>query len=245
MKKTFLVCAWLLLSLQPAAGTAEVRIGVSSAGRKMIFNEAPAQRARRLSARFVPVPSADISLAIDRHADAQQIDPRLVRAVIQVESGYNHRARSNKGAMGLMQLMPGTASQLRVQNPYDPDENVRGGTQYLRKMIDRFGRLDLAVAAYNAGPGAVEKYKGIPPYRETKDYVRRVLSLYQGGEPTLSITPVVAPTVAPAVASFRPAAGPAKTAAAAAAPIPGLRKPYITRNAQNRIVLTTALDPKP
>ncbi len=242
MKKTILVCACLCFALWPSAGAADVRIGVSSAGRTMIFNEAPAQRARRLSNRFVPIPSADISVAIDRHSDAQQIDPRLVRAVIQVESGYNHRARSNKGAMGLMQLMPGTASQMRVRNAYDPDENVRGGTQYLRKMIDRFGRLDLAVAAYNAGPGAVEKYKGIPPYRETKDYVRRVFALYQGeqaGKPTLSI--------APAAASLRLAANPASPRAAAGPgtlPLTGLRKPYITRNAQNRIVLTTALDPK-
>lgn len=233
-KKTFAfcacACACLLFPLGLSAGTSEVRIGVSAAGRTVIFNEAPVQRARRLSSRFVPVPSVDISLAIDRHSDAQQIDPKLVRAVIQVESGYNHRARSNKGAMGLMQLMPGTASQLRVQDPYDPDENVRGGTQYLRQLINRFpGKLELAVAAYNAGPGAVEKYKGIPPYRETRDYVKRVLSLYQGGEPALSLTP---------------ASGFQSGFQGGSQGMGVRRKPYITRNSQNRIVLTTALDSK-
>ena len=224
MKKTISVPAWILLVLWPVLASAQVRLGVSSEGRRIIYNENTTQRARRLSDHLVAIPEADIQIAIDRHSEAQSLDPKLVRAMIQVESGYNHRARSQKGAMGLMQLMPATASLYRVEDPYDPDDNVRGGTRYLRYLVDRFpGRLDLAVAAYNAGPGAVQRYGGVPPYRETKDYVRRVLALYQGGTQ----------------ASFPPSTTPKS---AAATLIPGRRKPYITRNSQNRIDVTTALD---
>jgi soluble lytic murein transglycosylase-like protein len=230
MKKTIAVSAWIFLALWPVfagVAAAQVRVGVSSEGRKFIFNEGSDQRARRLSTRLVPVPEGEIQIVINRHSEAQSLDPRLVQAMIQVESGYNYRARSHKGAMGLMQLMPATASLYRVENPYDPDENVRGGTRYLRYLVDKFpGRLDLAVAAYNAGPGAVQRYGGVPPYRETKDYVKRVLSLYQGGSPMVSFPPSTVP--------------PGSTGGIAG--IPGRRKPYITRNSQNRIVVTTALD---
>jgi soluble lytic murein transglycosylase-like protein len=116
---------------------------------------------------------------IDEHALAQDLDPRLVEALIRVESAFNSRAVSNKGAMGLMQLMPSTASELGVENAFDVEENLRGGTSYLRSLLDRFsGDLTLALAGYNAGPGAVEKYRGVPPYRETTEYVRRVLAAY-------------------------------------------------------------------
>lgn len=112
---------------------------------------------------------------IERHASDHGVRPELVRAVIQVESGFNARARSVKGAMGLMQLMPATASDLGVANPWDPSENIRGGVAYLAGLLRRFNDERLALAAYNAGPGAVERYGlEVPPYRETQEYVRKV-----------------------------------------------------------------------
>lgn len=109
------------------------------------------------------------------------IDPHLVKAIIKTESNWNDRAVSRKGAMGLMQLMPTTANKMEVYNPFDPEENIEGGTKYLRKLLKHFnGDLTLALAAYNAGPNAVERNGVIPNYRETKQYVKRVLSLYGG-----------------------------------------------------------------
>ena len=108
------------------------------------------------------------------------LDPDLIRAIIQVESGGRPLAVSPKGAVGLMQLMPETARELRVEDPTDPVSNIRGGARYLKRMLERFGGdLLLALAAYNAGPGAVDRYKGLPPYPETRDYVRRVLESWK------------------------------------------------------------------
>jgi soluble lytic murein transglycosylase-like protein len=108
------------------------------------------------------------------------IDPRLVSAVVQTESNFNPNAESASGAQGLMQLMPDTARELGVQNSLDPVQNLEGGVHYLRSMLDRYdGNVSMALAAYNAGPGTVSKYGGIPPYQETQSYVRRVLDAYK------------------------------------------------------------------
>jgi len=108
-------------------------------------------------------------------ADRFGLSADVIDAVIRAESGYDPGCTSSAGAMGLMQLMPGTARALGVTDAYDPAQNILGGTRYLRAQLDRFGDLSLALAAYNAGPGAVSRYDGIPPYRETQTYVRRVL----------------------------------------------------------------------
>ena len=112
---------------------------------------------------------------IEENAAAHGVNPHLVRAVIQQESAFNPNARSHKGAMGLMQLMPGTAAELGVTDPYSPSENIRGGVAYLKGLLTKFAQnVELALAAYNAGPNAVTKYGAVPPYRETQNYVTRI-----------------------------------------------------------------------
>ncbi len=112
-------------------------------------------------------------------AREHRVQPALVKAVIAAESNFDPGAVSRKGAQGLMQLMPSTAATLGVADPLHPVDNVRGGVRYLRAMLDRFGDTPLALAAYNAGPTAVDRYGGIPPYPETRDYVQRVLTYYR------------------------------------------------------------------
>lgn len=120
------------------------------------------------------------SADVDRIATQYRLDPALLHAVISAESSYNPWAVSPKGAMGLMQLMPGTANRFGVGNPYDPISNMHGGARYLRWLLDQFNDTRLAVAAYNAGEGAVQKYGNqIPPYSETRTYVTRVLGFYE------------------------------------------------------------------
>jgi hypothetical protein len=110
-------------------------------------------------------------------SEAQGVDPLLVRALIQVESNYRPKAKSPRGAMGLMQLMPSTAKEYKVRNPFDPRANIEAGIRHLKALLDRLGSTEMALAAYNAGEGAVAKFNGIPPYQETRDYVTRILAL--------------------------------------------------------------------
>ena len=126
------------------------------------------------------VPSPEIERLVSANAGAFGVDPALVKAIIANESGFDANATSRTGAQGLMQLEPATASDLGVSNAYDPAQNIWGGTRYIRSLLDRFqGNLPLAIAAYNAGPQAVEKYGGIPPYAETQSYVQNVLGSYE------------------------------------------------------------------
>jgi hypothetical protein len=127
-----------------------------------------------------PVTAKAYSDIINTVSARHKVDPRLVSALIQVESAYRPRARSHKGAMGLMQLMPGTARQYDVRDPYDPGANIEGGVKHLRSLLDRFD-IALALAAYNAGEAAVQRFGGMPPYRETRDYVRRILRIVNTG----------------------------------------------------------------
>jgi soluble lytic murein transglycosylase-like protein len=122
------------------------------------------------------LPSVPYGEIIDKVSGEQGVDARLVRAVIQVESAYRNTARSRKGAMGLMQLMPETARQYGVKDPYDPAENIEGGIKHLKTLLQRLPR-DLALAAYNAGEGAVARFQGIPPYPETRSYVAQIVRL--------------------------------------------------------------------
>jgi soluble lytic murein transglycosylase-like protein len=127
----------------------------------------------------IGISRASIDRAIGASAAEFGVDPRLVEAVVENESAFDPRATSGVGARGLMQLMPETARSLGVVDAYDPAQNVRGGTRYLRGLLDRFGSVELAIAAYNAGPGAVERYASVPPYAETRKYVRTVLATYR------------------------------------------------------------------
>ncbi|MGB9804177.1 lytic transglycosylase domain-containing protein [Desulfofundulus sp.] len=123
----------------------------------------------------VTVKTGDLGALIDGVAEKYGLEPALLKAVVKVESGFNPLARSPAGAQGLMQLMPATAAAMGVKNPWDPRENLEAGARYLKSLLERFGgNVNLALAAYNAGPGAVRRYGGVPPYRETRQYLQRV-----------------------------------------------------------------------
>ncbi len=171
-----------LLSASPLLTQGAVYVHVDAAGTSH-FTDAPTTRSfQRIPAFGLP---ADVNLVQGEYADlineiARQegVDPDLVKAIIRVESNFNQFAISRKGAQGLMQLMPGTAGRYAVRNSFDAEANIRGGVRYLRSLQDQFGDLSLALASYNAGENAVLRYRGIPPYPETKQYVRRVLYHY-------------------------------------------------------------------
>jgi soluble lytic murein transglycosylase-like protein len=125
-----------------------------------------------------PVP-LQLSGLIQEQAQAQGIDADLLKAIMKNESSFNPKAVSPAGAQGLMQLMPGTAASLGVNNSFDPAQNIAGGAKYLKGLLTKYQSVPKAVAAYNAGPGAVDKYQGVPPYKETSQYVKKVMQSYQ------------------------------------------------------------------
>jgi soluble lytic murein transglycosylase-like protein len=156
-----------------------------------VVERAPAIRTTRPVAQSDEGDRDRYESIIIEHSTRQSLRPELVRAVIQVESGFDPMARSPKGAMGLMQLMPATAKSLGIRRPFDPEENIRGGTTYLRQLLDRYsGDERLALAAYNAGAGSVDKYGGnVPPYRETREYVNKVGSAADATRRPLTVAP--------------------------------------------------------
>lgn len=178
--------AALLSGALAAPAGAQIYTFVDDAGRTHFTNQPQEPRYERMvevedRTQHAPRPPEGwewdglVGLAARQH----DLPPALIKAVIAAESDFDPEATSRAGALGLMQLMPDTARTLGVLDPLRPDENVRGGVRYLRSMIDRYGELRLALAAYNAGPAAVDRYRGIPPYRETRAYVKRVLTYYR------------------------------------------------------------------
>ncbi len=192
-KKGRILWGLLLPVLLPAlavASSARVyrRVDVSGTVR---YTNIPAPRRPLVSSRVsTRKPRSGFRSFIRSAAHRHGIDPHLVEAIIAVESDFNPGAVSPKGAIGLMQLMPETADRYAVHNPFDPLQNIAGGIQYLRDLIHRFqGDLRAALAAYNAGETAVTKFQGIPPYRETRAYVKKVLQRYHGPTALLPRTP--------------------------------------------------------
>lgn len=206
---TFVVVAVVLVAATARPARAQIYTWVDANGSMVLSNvpqgtnlgipafdvpQAPRLRATRAveAAR-----SRSFDDLIETHASRNGVRTDLVRAVIQVESAFNARAVSNKGAMGLMQLMPATARQFGVRNAFDPGENVRGGVAYLRQLLDKYnGSERLALAAYNAGPGNVDRFgQTVPPFQETRDYVARIRGI--------AGTRVSAPAASPDSASSR------------------------------------------
>lgn len=175
---------WLPLTLSPAPSGADMYQYTDEHGTVHLSNVPSDPRYRRVSpaprrpaSRLAP---AEVDRLVGRYARRNDLPPALLRAVIKTESDFNPVAVSHAGAIGLMQLMPKTALRLNVRNPFDPEQNVRGGSAHLRALLDRFeGNLALALGAYNAGAAAVERYNALPPYRETRRFVQKVLRNYR------------------------------------------------------------------
>jgi soluble lytic murein transglycosylase-like protein len=166
----------------PLANSAEMRSAQSVIAEVRQSLAARPQRAGAVHVAANAATPAEVDTAIEQAAARHSVDPNLVRAVIKVESNFNPQAVSRKGAVGLMQLMPSTARGLNVTNPFDPQQNVEAGVRHLRSLLDNYsGDLPRTLAAYNAGQGAVDRHRGVPPYAETRDYVRRITGLYGSG----------------------------------------------------------------
>lgn len=172
---------------------AQIASYVNEQGRLIYINaNPPASRTRPGSGRNQPAavdPPPRLAKVVDKVAERNHMDPALVQAVIQTESDWNPYAVSPKGAYGLMQLMPSTAERFGVGDVFDPVENIEGGTKYLRELLDRYhGNLKDSLAAYNAGPDAVDRFGGVPAYPETRSYVRKVTDTYFQSDPGHSST---------------------------------------------------------
>ena len=179
-----LVILNFIIGVSPELLCAEIYQYIGPNGTISLTNVPTDSRYRRIdidSARFHEVLSErELEPVIKRHSSRHQLHPALIRAVIKAESNFDPRAVSRAGAIGLMQLMPQTAVRMDVRDLYDPDDNVGGGTKYLRQLLDRFhGNLPLALAAYNAGENVVDRYQALPPIDETRRYVRKVLRYYR------------------------------------------------------------------
>jgi soluble lytic murein transglycosylase-like protein len=176
----------LLVMLIASPAVAQVQLMVNREGKKVIYNvpSGPPGGANAGNLKWLAKQRnrrTQFDALIDRYAAQYGVDPVLVRAVIQVESDFNPMCVSNKGARGLMQLMPETARRYGVRRVHDPEDNIRGGVAYLAFLLNNFSNdLPRVLAAYNAGEGAVAKYAGIPPYSETMTYVKRALTVYYG-----------------------------------------------------------------
>ncbi len=196
-----------LLAAGPAGGEEPLYIARDGRG-GLLFTNVPRHA---LGQRLPPLPADEgarrrFRPLVEAAATGHGLDPRLLTAIIQVESAFNPGATSRRGAQGLMQLMPATAVGYAVRDAYDPEENIRGGAHYLRHLLDLFaGNLPLALAAYNAGEAAVQRFGGIPPFAETREYVRRVLTRYRvlGGSHPVTRLRVAAPDPATRVYRLR------------------------------------------
>ena len=180
------------LSLSRPARAGEIVSITDEHGRKIFINAGETRAKGGLATSAIqPVkadnaslPPPEINDLVEQTASRHQIDPQLVHAIIKVESEYDPKAVSRKGAMGLMQLIPETAQRFGVANPFNPKENIEGGVSYLKHLLNLFGGdLSLSLAAYNAGEGAVQRFGGIPSFAETRNYVRKVTDIYQSVSP--------------------------------------------------------------
>lgn len=183
MKVVFALAALLASTAARAGAGGGVVIVTDPDGTKRVFNIASSVPDGRNVPNGSAVRKAELWPKVEEIASAHGVDPRLVDLMIRMESGYNPTAVSPKGARGIMQLMPDTARLYGVADAFDPFENIRGGVRYLRDLLERFSQdVSLALAAYNAGPEAVDRYGGIPPYEETRNYVGSILAAYNGTE---------------------------------------------------------------
>ncbi|NOZ25603.1 MAG: lytic transglycosylase domain-containing protein [Nitrospirae bacterium] len=192
--RTFAICLTVVVLLIPRSAFAEIYRYIDENGNEYYTNT-PMHKDAELIIKEDKAPAfsgtdgtayeyrseasiEEYKVIAEKTAKRYALDPDLVKAVIEMESGWNPRAVSSRGAIGLMQLMPETAADMGVSNPYDPEENIEGGVKYLKRLLRRFGDIRLALAAYNAGPSVVKRYGSVPPYTETLMYVQDILFQY-------------------------------------------------------------------